>query len=128
MRIGEVASQAGVNVETLRYYERRGLLAEPERLGSGYRAYSPEAVRIVRFVKQAQQLGFSLAEVGDLLRLADSGRASCEAIRELAGKKLTEIELKIMQLQAICAALHQLAETCQPPRTQRECRLLDAVT
>ncbi|MGH9075039.1 MAG: MerR family transcriptional regulator, partial [Acidimicrobiales bacterium] len=73
MRSSEVAVAAGVNVQTLRYYERRGLLSEPDRLGSGYRAYGPEAVRVVRFVKRAQALGFSLEEVESLLELAAGG-------------------------------------------------------
>ena len=67
MRSAQVAAEAGVNVQTLRYYERRGLLAEPDRLDSGYRAYGPEAVRVVLFVKSAQLLGFSLEEIESLL-------------------------------------------------------------
>ena len=73
MRTAEVAATAGVNVQTLRYYERRGLLPAPERLGSGYRSYTPEAVRVVRFVKRSQQLGFTLDEIGSLLELAAGG-------------------------------------------------------
>jgi len=69
IRIGEVAARAGVNVQTLRYYERRGLLKPPARRPSGYREYSPDAVRVVRFIKRAQQLGFTLDETGELLRL-----------------------------------------------------------
>jgi DNA-binding transcriptional MerR regulator len=71
VRTGEVATQAPVNIQTLRYYERRGLLPEPQRTSSGYRAYSPDAVRVVRFVKRAQQLGFALDDIEDLLHRAD---------------------------------------------------------
>lgn len=92
MRSAEVAAEAGVNVQTLRYYERRGLLAEPERLDSGYRAYGPEAVRIVRFVKRAQGLGFSLEEVESMLELASGGPASCKAARELAKQKIAQLD------------------------------------
>jgi DNA-binding transcriptional MerR regulator len=73
MRTMQVAQRAGVNAQTLRYYERRGLLPDPPRTASGYRAYGPEAVRIVRFVKRAQELGFSLTEIEVLLHLADGG-------------------------------------------------------
>jgi len=75
VRTSEVAAQAQVNTQTLRYYERRGLLPEPERTNSGYRAYTPDAVRVVRFVKRAQQLGFTLDDIEDLLHLADGGPA-----------------------------------------------------
>jgi MerR family transcriptional regulator, mercuric resistance operon regulatory protein len=73
MRTGEVALQAQVNAQTLRYYERRGLLPEPQRTRSGYRAYTPDAVRVVRFVKRAQQLGFTLDDIEDLLHLSEGG-------------------------------------------------------
>jgi len=74
LRIGEVAGRAGVNVQTLRFYERRGLLPEPPRRASGYREYAPESVRRVRFIKRAQELGFTLAEVEELLRLREDPR------------------------------------------------------
>jgi DNA-binding transcriptional MerR regulator len=78
LRIGEVAGRAGVNVQTLRFYERRGLLPEPPRRASGYREYAPESVRRVRFIKRAQELGFTLAEVEELLRLReDPAKLSC---------------------------------------------------
>ena len=88
MRIGEVAAQAGVNVETLRYYERRGLLREPERQQSGYRAYPEDAVRIVLFIKRAQELGFTLADVQVLLHLAAGGPGTCREVRTLATAKI----------------------------------------
>lgn len=74
MRTGELAARAGVNTQTLRYYEGRGLLERPPRSAAGYRSYPDEAVAVVRFVKRAQELGFSLEEIGDLLHLADGGR------------------------------------------------------
>jgi len=73
VRTSEVAAAAHVNTQTLRYYERRGLLPEPQRTRSGYRAYTPDAVRVVRFVKRAQQLGFTLDDIEELLHLADGG-------------------------------------------------------
>lgn len=80
MRIGELAAEAGVNIQTLRYYERRGLLSFPERLASGYRIYDTDAVRRVRFIRRAQELGFTLQEIGDLLMLWSDSAQSCQAV------------------------------------------------
>ena len=77
LRIGQVASLAGVNIQTLRYYERRGLLREPERRHSGYRAYPPDTVALIRFIKRAQELGFSLSEVEELLHLRQDRESAC---------------------------------------------------
>jgi len=84
VRTSEVATQAQVNTHTLRYYERRGLLPEPKRTHSGYRAYTPEAVQIVRLIKGAQQLGFTLDDIEDLLHMAQGGPTSCEETRAMA--------------------------------------------
>ena len=116
-----------MNVQTLRYYERRGLLPEPERLESGYRSYGSEAVRIVRFVKRAQQLGFSLDDVGSLLQLAGGGPESCGAARRLAAEKMAELDRKIEALGAMRESLSQLVATCDRPPASRECPLLQAL-
>lgn len=127
MRSAEVASRAGVNVQTLRYYERRGLLAEPDRLASGYRAYGPEAVAIVRFAKAAQGLGFSLTEVGALLELASGGPRGCDAARKMATEKIAELDVKIEALVAMRDSLGRLVATCELPRARRDCPLLGAI-
>lgn len=127
MRTGEIAEQAGVNIQTLRYYERRGLLPEPARRHSGYRMYGPDAVRIVRFIKRAQALGFSLAEVESLLHLADGGPDNCDAAQDLAEQKIAELEDKIAQLRAMRDALGHLVDTCARPAPLRECPLLQAL-
>jgi DNA-binding transcriptional MerR regulator len=119
-----VARQARVNPQTLRYYERRGLLPEPERTGAGYRAYSPDAVRVVRFVKRAQELGFTLAEVEELLELADGGPEGCDAARGLATSKIADLLARIDDLRAMQDALTRLVHTCERPRARRECPLL----
>jgi DNA-binding transcriptional MerR regulator len=126
MRSAQVAAEAGVNLQTLRYYERRGLLPAPPRLESGYRAYEPDAVRTVRFVKTAQRLGFTLVEVESLLDLAAGGPANCEAARVLATEKVAELERKIVNLTTMRDSLLQLIATCERPRARRECRLFDA--
>lgn len=119
-----MAAQARVNPQTLRYYERRGLLPVPQRSASGYRAYGPDAVRIVRFIKRAQDLGFLLEDVETLLHLGDGGPDGCDAARELAIEKIGDLESKIAELNAMRQALARLVETCEQPRDRRECPIL----
>lgn len=127
MRSGQVARDAGVNVETLRYYERRGILQAPERRASGYREYTEEAVGVVRFVKRAQELGFSLDEVETLLTLASGGPESCDSARALASRKLGELDTKMRSIHAMQESLRRLVATCEMPRAERDCPLLDAL-
>jgi Hg(II)-responsive transcriptional regulator len=124
VRTSELAARAAVNPQTLRYYERRGLLAEPVRSPGGYRAYPSEAVRRVRFIKRAQELGFTLAEVETLLDLAGGGPDPCDRVRELAAEKITDLRRRIADLQALQAGLTRLTATCELPRAQRECPIL----
>jgi Hg(II)-responsive transcriptional regulator len=127
MRTSQVAAEAGVNVQTLRYYERMGLLREPDRSESGYRSYDDHAVRTVRFVKCAQQLGFSLEEIDSLLHLAAGGPNSCDAAKTLATEKLAQLDDKVAQLAAMRDSLRQLVATCERAPDQRDCPLLDAL-
>src|SRR5262245_28360367 len=99
MWIGEAAEQAGVNVQTLRYYERRGLLPKPPRRTSGYREFPDEAVRIVQFIKRAQDLGFSLDDVEELLRLRRNSNRNRARIRSLATRRIEDIERRITELE-----------------------------
>jgi MerR family transcriptional regulator, mercuric resistance operon regulatory protein len=119
-----VAAQAQVNTQTLRYYERRGLLPEPERTASGYRAYSVDAVRLVRFVKRAQQLGFTLDDIQELLHLAGGGPASCEAAKTMARSRIADLERRIQELAGMRDALARLVDTCERPRKDRDCPLM----
>ena len=127
MRIGEVARQAGVNVQTLRYYERRGLLREPARRSSGYREYPPHTVRLIRFIKRAQELGFTLAEIEELLRLRSDQRTSCAEVRSAAIAKMEDIEGKIRSLQAMKRALGVLVRSCAGNGLIRECPILESL-
>ena len=127
MRTGEVAESAGVNRQTLRYYERRGLLRAPDRRASGYRAYGPDAVRVVRFVKRAQELGFTLTEIEALLELAGGGPDSCEVAQQLAREKMSELDRKIASLETMHSALERLVATCSRPRAERDCPLLRSI-
>jgi DNA-binding transcriptional MerR regulator len=124
VRTSEVAAQAQVSTQALRYYERRGLLPEPERTHSGYRAYTPDAVRVVRFVKRAQQLGFTLDDIEDLLHLADGGLASCEEARTMARIRIADLQQRINELAGMRDVLTQLVDTCDQPRAERECLVL----
>src|ERR1700676_2941039 len=99
MRIGTAAGQAGVNVQTLRYYERRGLLPRPPRRTSGYREFPDDAVRIVRFIKRAQDLGFTLDEVAELLRLGQNRRRDRVRIQAVAERRIHQIDRKLLELQ-----------------------------
>jgi DNA-binding transcriptional MerR regulator len=127
MRTAELARQAGVNAQTLRYYERRGLLPDPGRTGAGYRSYGPDAVRVVRFVKRAQELGFTLNEIEVLLDLAGGGPDSCDATRHLATEKITELDRRIASLQAMRGSVSRLVDTCTRPRADRDCPLLHSL-
>ena len=126
MRIGTAAEQAGVNVQTLRYYERRGLLPRPPRRSSGYREFPDDAVRIVRFIKRAQDLGFTLDEVEELLRLRNDKRRDRARIRAVAHKRVRQIDRKIAELQAMKQALAHLLHSCEEGSTL-ECPIIEAL-
>src|SRR5262245_4682066 len=113
MWISEAAEQAGVNVQTLRYYERRGLLPKPPRRTSGYREFPEDAVRIVRFIKRAQDLGFSLDEVEELLRLRRNSGRHRQRIRSLAERRIADIDRRIGELERMRGALRKLVRTRQ---------------
>lgn len=108
--IGKLADLAGVNVETIRYYQRRGLLNEPNKPLGGYRRYPPETAKRVRFIKRAQALGFTLEEITGLLRL--DAASACAETRELAANKLALIEQKLAELTAMRKGLAALVSKC----------------
>ena len=124
MRIGELARAADVNVETVRYYERRGILPKPRRSSSGYRLYGPPTVQRLVFIRRAQALGFTLAEVAGLLELHD-GAGTCAEARQAGLDKLDDIDTKITRLTKMRSALVVLVESCNVD--QRECALLEAL-
>jgi DNA-binding transcriptional MerR regulator len=112
MRIGEVARQAGVNVQTIRFYERRGLLKKPQRLPSGYRDYLQDTVGLVRFIKQAQGLGFTLNEIRPLLLLREPQIDNATRIRTIGKAKIESIEDMIHRLQNMRDELSNLLADC----------------
>lgn len=126
MWISEAAEQAGVNIQTLRYYERRGLLPKAPRRASGYREFPDEAVRVVRFIKRAQDLGFSLDEVEELLRLRRQSSRNRGKIRAVAEEKVAQIERKIGELERMKRALQTLVHSCHSGEAL-DCPIIEAL-
>ncbi len=127
LMIGEVAKQGGVNLETIRYYEREGLIAKPPRSNAGYRAFPIDAVRRIRFIKQAQELGFSLKEIKELLALRVSHDATAADVKERAEAKIKDIEQKIQTLRVMKKALLRLSATCCGEGSVSECPILESL-
>ncbi|MDA8248592.1 MAG: MerR family transcriptional regulator [Rhodospirillales bacterium] len=126
LTIGKAARDAGVNIETVRFYERRGLIERPPK-GEGYRVYSAEQVARIRFIKEAQQIGFSLSEIGELLTLRADAAADCSEVRSQAVAKLDEVHRKIEQLRAVGAALETLIAACPSRGGLQACSIMDAL-
>lgn len=112
LTIGKIAQRAGVGVETVRFYERKGLLDQPCRPDRGFRVYPEAAVDRIRFVRQAQELGFTLADAADLLELRADPDADCSAVQRRAAAKLEDIRGKIAHLRRIETALERVVEAC----------------
>lgn len=128
MPIGELARRAGVNVQTVRYYERRGLLEEPARRESGYRTYADATLDRLRFIRRAQELGFTLTEIGELLALRLDPTTTAADVKQRAAQKITEVEGRIRDLERIKHALTHLAGRCSGGRGPTgDCPLLDAL-
>lgn len=122
LTVGLLAKSAGVNVETIRFYQRKGLLPEPDKPLGGIRRYDPAVLARLRFIKAAQRLGFSLEEVADLLKLDDG--SSCREAREQAERKLADVRGKIAELSRIEDALADLVERCCVARGRVRCPLI----
>jgi len=126
MWISQAAREAGVNAQTLRYYERRGLLPRPGRRVSGYREYSADAIRIVRFIKRAQELGFSLDEIEQLVRLRGVKRTERQRVRAVAQHKIDDIDRKIEHLHSMREALDHLVRACEKGG-DADCQIIEAL-
>ncbi len=125
--IGKVARQAGIGVETIRFYERTGLLEEPPRNASGYRQYTSEAVVKLLFIQKAKRLGFSLHEIGELFALRQSKDATCDEVKKQALEKIETIEAKIEDLLRMKEALSELTCQCSGSGPASECPILTAL-
>lgn len=127
LKIGQVAERGGVNLQTIRYYEREKLLPEPPRLASGYRMFPEGAVNRVRFIKRAQELGFSLAEIRELLSIKIDPAKDCSDVQRFAELKVMDIEEKIRTLQSMKRVLSGLAESCPGRGPSNECPILESI-
>jgi len=122
--IGQVAKQVGIGVETVRFYERQGLIEDPPRTSSGYRQYPPDTVERLRFIRRAKELGFSLDEIGELLGL---GGDACAEVRALAAAKVSDIEQRIADLEAMATVLRRLVGSCDAGIGVEGCPILESL-
>lgn len=127
LTIGQVAKLAGVGVETMRFYERNGLVAAPPRNDAGYRQYPEDTPLRVRFIRHAKDLGFSLREIQDLLSLKTGPGTTCSDVRHVARIKIGEIEARIIAMKRMKTALSKLVDVCAGDGPAGECPILDAL-
>ena len=126
LTIGRVADLAGVNVETIRYYQRRGLLNEPDKPHMGYRRYPADVVKHIRFIKRAQALGFTLEEIAGLLLLDEA--SACAETRALAAHKVDLIDRKLADLAAMRKALASLVQQCDAGEPAKGCPIIHVLS
>ena len=127
LKSSALAELGGVNLQTIRYYEREGLLPEPPRLRSGYRVFPEAAVHRVQFIKRAQELGFSLKEIRELLSIRIDPTKECSDVQRLAKAKVADIEARIRTLQSMKGVLSKLAEACPGCGPSSECPILESI-
>ena len=127
LTISQVANAADVNIQTIRYYERRGLFPTPRRTPAGYRQYADEAVARLRFIKHAQELGFSLQEVQELLALRVRHGAACDVVERKTRQKIEVVQQRIRDLQRMKRTLERLAAACTARRPTDDCPILEVL-
>jgi Hg(II)-responsive transcriptional regulator len=127
LTIGKVARMAGVSIDTVRFYERNGLIPDPPRRESGYRDYSQEIVFRLKFIHNAKELGFTLHEIRDILGLQKIPGAKCQSVQKLAENKTLLVKEKIQRLLRIQKALEYLIEACKDPEHAFECPILEVL-
>lgn len=125
--IGELAGKCGVNKESIRYYERMGIISEPSRTVSGYRMYPSETVDRIRFIKQMQELGFSLSEIHKLLGIVDKDDERCIHMYDFVVNKIDEVQKKIRDLKRIELMLFELKECCPDEKSLYECPIIETL-
>ncbi len=130
MRIGELAKTAGVTPDTIRYYEREGLLPSPQRTESGYRDYGPGVMEDILFIKKAQALGLKLSDVREVLEISLGGKPPCEHVRATVSARLVEVEERLRELRALRATLRETLERVDrapAPKAGCKCAVIEAV-
>ncbi|WP_339687084.1 heavy metal-responsive transcriptional regulator [Gimesia maris] len=125
--IGQVAERSGVGIETVRFYEREGLIPKPNRSSSGYRLFDDETIARLQFIRRAKELGFTLNEIKELLSLRLNATTSCADIKSRAEAKITNIDEKIRTLRRMKTALKKLTSQCNSQGSVNECSILDAL-
>ena len=125
LKIGQVAKQSGISVETVRYYEQRGLIPEPDRLPSGYRVYPENILQRLHFIHRCKDLGFSLQEIGELLSLQTDPSTSSALVKQQVEHKISLVKTKISELQKIEHSLEQLSDSCCGEGTVSDCPIID---
>jgi MerR family mercuric resistance operon transcriptional regulator len=126
MRRGELAERSGCNIETVRFYERRGLLPAPPRTAAGHRDYAPEHLKRLTFIRRSRELGFTLGEIGGLLGLVDGGDWTCAEVRAMTLEHLADVRRKIADLQKLALILDDMAAQCDGDAVP-ECPIIDAL-
>jgi|SRR5579871_73020 len=126
--IGELAKEAGVKVVTIRYYEKIGVFPSPARTGCNYRTYTREHARQLHFIRRCRDLGFSLRQVRDLLRLSSENTASCAEVCHIAERHLRAVEEKVVDLERLAAELRNLTSSCNGSRPMVKCRIIEALS
>jgi Cu(I)-responsive transcriptional regulator len=128
MSIGDLAKATGVKVVTIRYYEQVGLMPTPSRTEGNYRAYKPEHVRRLKFIRRLRALGFTLDQVRDLLRLSSEKNQACSEVDRITNRHLAEVEQKIRDLQKLASELRRLGQCCHGKGRIAECRIIEALS
>ena len=127
MRIGKVAKQVGITVETIRFYEKRGLIEPPRRNESGYRDYPEDVVQLVSFIKRAKELGFSLKEIKNLMSLRFTPGTTCSEVKKQTIEKIADIDRKVDDLLKIKGALTELVSVCPGQGPLNHCTIMEAL-
>jgi len=125
MTISKIAKEAGINIETVRFYERNKIMPVPKRSESGYRIYNEEDIKRLHFIQIAKKHGFTLKEIKELLDLKVDSKTTCDDVRKIAEEKIEEVELKLLELSSIKDALHNLALSCHSGGPVSECPILE---
>lgn len=127
LTIGKVAKQTGVTVEAIRFYEKQGLIVEPQRTESGYRQYPPDTIKRVHFIQRAKEAGFTLKDISELLKLRREPGTTCSDIKLRALEKISEVDKKMQDLQRIKESLEQMVLRCVDTGKLDECPILEAL-
>jgi len=127
VRIGQLAKETGLNVQSIRFYERKGLLPSVNRSASGYRIYKEDSIRRIQFIKHAQEVGFSLKEISELLSLKVSGNGSCDMVQQIAAEKLKQLEERLESIERMKLTLTSMMEMCEEGLPARACPILEAL-